>query len=72
MMLVVAWLQVDYFDVYNGFAAIGGISLMICWFVGLAMLLCEAGTNTRYPVVLKPHCLGVFAVVVVFSLFLCM
>ncbi len=36
-------MQMKYFDVFNGFAAIGGISLMIYFFVAIAMLQCEAG-----------------------------
>jgi len=36
-----------YFDVYNGFAAIGGISLMIFFFAAIVMLQCEAGNTTR-------------------------
>ncbi len=62
-MIVFDWLQMDYFDVYNGFAAIGGISLMVFWFVALAMLQCEAGTDKRYRSLHN---------ILVFSLFLCM
>jgi hypothetical protein len=48
-------MQMRYFDVYNGFAAIGGISLMIFCFAAIVMLQCEAGNATRYRVVFEPY-----------------
>jgi hypothetical protein len=49
-IFLVGRMQIGYFDVFNGFAAIGGISLMIYFFVSIAMLQCEAGKTTRYRV----------------------
>jgi hypothetical protein len=47
LIILMEMLQARYFDVYNGFAVIGGITLMVYCFVAIVMLQCQGNTK-RY------------------------
>ncbi len=39
--------QMGYFDTYNGFVVVGGISLMVYCFVAVVMLQCDKDSRSK-------------------------